>query len=93
MVSNRKRSNIWTYFTGSVCDDKKAVCGECQETVAHGGEKSNSFTTSNLCKHLKVHHSKKLRQLEEGEKAAAKAASKENSQNRSSSTVITLKDC
>ena len=93
MASNRKRSNIWTYFTVSVCDDKKAVCGECQETVARGGEKSNSFTTSNLRKHLKVHHPEKLRQLEASEKAAAKTASKENSQNRSSSTVITLEDC
>ena len=43
--------------------------------------------------HLKVHHPKKLRQFKESEKAAAKAASKETSQNRSSSMVITLKDC
>ena len=56
-------------------------------------EKSNLFTTSKLRKHLKVHHPEKLQQLEESEKAAAKTASKGTSQNQSSSTVITLKDC
>ena len=92
MVSDRKRSNIWAYFTFSVYDEKKAVCNECHESVAHGGDKTNSFTTSNLRKHLKVHHAEKFKQLEESKKAA-KVASKESSQNPSSSILIALKDC
>jgi len=92
MASDRKRSNIWAYFTVSVYDEKKAVCNECHESVAHGSDKTNSFTTSNLCKDLKVHHAEKFKQLEESEKAA-KVASKESSQNPFSSTTITLGDC
>ena len=86
------RSNIWAYFTVSVCDEKKAVCNECHESVARSGDKTNSFTTSNLCKHITVHHAEKFNQLEESEKAA-KAASKESSKNPSSSMTITLEDC
>jgi len=51
-------------------------------SVACSSDKTNSFATSNLCKHLKVHHTEKFKQLEESEKAA-KAASKESSQNPS----------
>jgi len=80
------------YFTILVCDDKKAVCGECHENIVHGGEKSNSFTTSHLHKHLKVYHSDKLKELEQSEKAA-KTANKDSSKRQSTFTVITLKDC
>ena len=86
MASDRKRSSVWNYFTVSVCDDKKAVCGQCQESMAHGGDQMNSFTTSNLCKHLKVWHPGKFKELEETEKAA-KIASKDSSQNQCTSTV------
>ena len=50
MKTDRKRSSVWNYFTVSVCDDKKAACGQCQESVACGGDQTNSFTTSNIWK-------------------------------------------
>ena len=68
----RKRSETWNYFSISVCDDKKAVCHECQENVARGGDKTNSFNTSNLWKHLKNRHPDKLKELKESEKEASK---------------------
>jgi len=68
------------------------VCGECHENIVHGGEKSNSFTTLNLCKHLKVHHLDRLKELEKSEKAT-ETAIKDISKCQSTSTVITLKDC
>jgi len=67
MVSDRKRSSVWNYFTVS-------VCGQCQENVARGGDQTNSFTTSNLCKHLKVWHPDKFKELEKTEKATKKPA-------------------
>ena len=79
----RKRSEIWNYFTISVSDEKKAVCYECHKDVAHGGDKTNSFNTSNLWKHLKCRHPDKLRELKESEKEASKKkeAAKEQTEN------------
>ena len=87
----RKRSEIWNYFSISVSDEKKAVCHECQENVARGGDKSNPFNTSNLRKHLRNRHPDKLRELEESEKEAGKkkAAAKEHP----SSSQVTLDEC
>ena len=87
----RKRSEIWNYFSISVSDEKKAVCHECQENVARGGDKTNSFNTSNLQKHLRNRHPDKLRELEESEKEASKkkAAAKE----QTSSSQATLEEC
>ena len=77
--ARRKRSEIWNYFSISVSDKKKAVCHECQENVACGGDKINLFSTSNLRKHLRNHHPKKLRELKKNKKEASrkKAAVKE----------------
>jgi len=90
-VVGRKRSEIWSYFSVSVTDEKKAVCHECQENVARGGDKTNSFNTSNLRKHLRIRHPDKLRELEEGEKEASKKkiAAKE----QTSSSQATLEEC
>ena len=87
----RKRSEIWNYFSISVSDEKKAVCHECQENVAREGDKTNSFNTSNLRKHLRNRHPDKLRELEESEKKVnkKKAAAKE----QTSSSQATLKEC
>ena len=71
----QKKSEVWNYFSISVSDNKKAVCHECNENVARGGDKTNSFNTSNLRKHLKNRHPDKLRELEESEKAASKKKS------------------
>jgi len=64
--------------------------------MVRGGNQTNSFTTFNLRKHLKVRHPDKFgtlisSELEETEKAAKKSA--DSSQNQSTSTVITLDDC
>ena len=87
----RKRSKIWNYFSISVSDEKKAVCHECQENVARGGDKTNSFNTSNLRKHLRNRHPEKLRELKESEKEVnkKKAAAKE----QTSSSQATLEEC
>jgi len=87
-VAGRKRSEIWNYFTISVSE---AICYECQDSVAQGGDENNSFNTSNLQKHLRNHHPDKLRELEEGEKEASKkkAAAKE----QASSSQATLDEC
>ena len=89
--AGRKRSEIWNYFSISVSDEKKAVCHECQENVARGGDKTNSFNTSNLRKHLRNRHPEKLRELEENEKEASrkKAVVKE----QTSSSQATLEEC
>ena len=91
MSTARKRSEIWNYFFIYVCDDKKAVCHECQENVARGGDKTNSFNTSNLWKHLKIRHPDKLKELKESEKEASKnkAAAKE----QASSSQAMLQEC
>ena len=62
------------------CDDKKAVCGECQENMACSGDQTNFFTTPNLRKTLIVWHPDKFKELKETEKATKKA-SKDSSQN------------
>ena len=87
----QKRSEIWNYFSISVSDKKKAVCHECQGNVACGGDKTNSFNTSNLRKHLRNHHPEKLRELKENEKETSrkKAAVKE----QTSSSQVTIKEC
>ena len=87
----RKRSEIWNYFTISVSDEKKAVCHECHEDVARGGDKTNSFNTSNLRKHLKCRHPDKLRELEESEKEASKK--KEAAKEQTGFSQATLEEC
>jgi len=76
------------YSTILVCDDRKAICGECQENIKRGGDQSNSFTTSNLHKHLKLLSSKSSKKQRRLPKEPA-----DSSQNQSSSTVITLNNC
>ena len=90
-VAGRKRGGIWNYFNISVSNEKKAICNECQDSVARGGVKNSSFNTSNLRKHLRNHHPNKLRELEEGEKETSKkkAAVKE----QASSLQATLDNC
>ena len=53
--------------------------------VARGGDKTTSFSTSNLWKHLQIHHLDKLKELLESEKAASKE--------KASSSQVTIKEC
>ena len=71
-VVGRKRSQIWSISLFLLLIRKRAVCHECQENIAHGGDKTNSFNTSNLWKQLRIRHPDKLRELKEGEKEASK---------------------
>ena len=83
----RKRSEIWNYFTIAVSDEKVV----CHEDVVRGGDKTNSFNTSNLQKHLKCRHPDKLRKLEESEKEASKK--KEAAKEQTSFSQAMLEEC
>ena len=43
-------------------DSSLAKCGVCDTEVRHGGKSTKSFTMTNLVHHLKVKHSKELKE-------------------------------
>lgn len=49
-------SAVWRYFKVNDEDKSRAECKLCSAKVSRGGEKSCSFNTSNLIKHLKNQH-------------------------------------
>lgn len=48
VMTERKRSIIWSYFTP--VNNDEASCDICQKTICHCGN------TTNMTKHLKVKH-------------------------------------
>ena len=41
----------------SICEDEKfAKCEECSEVVRRGGDRTETFTTTNLVSHLRTNH-------------------------------------
>jgi len=53
----RKRSEIWNYFIS--VSDEKAICNECQDSVAQGGDKNNHSTPQTY----ESHHPDNLRKV------------------------------
>ena len=49
VISTRKVSNVWKYFT-KTADKKKAICSICKKVLAYSGG------TTNLCEHLSAQH-------------------------------------
>ena len=49
-------SAVWSFFTVSKEDTRKAVCNACKVEVMRGGCRVKSFNTTNLISHLKNRH-------------------------------------
>lgn len=49
-------SAVWSFFTVSEEDTRKAVCNTCKVEVMRGRSRVKSFNTTNLISHLKNHH-------------------------------------
>ena len=75
-----RKSEVWNFFSISATDDSKAVCEDCGEKVARGGESPKTFTTSNLRKHLKNRHLTLFTKLVEVEKCSTQKDGKRKTQ-------------
>ncbi len=51
-------SFVWQYFEICAQDVKIAICNVCKGQVNRGGTTAKTFGTTNLIRHLKVHHPK-----------------------------------
>lgn len=51
-------SFVWKYFEICAQNVKIAICNVCKGKVDHGGTTAKAFGTTNLIRHLKVHHPK-----------------------------------
>ena len=65
-------SAIWAHFKINDDDRSKAQCKICTATVSRGGKESTLFNTSNLIKHLKMHHSAKYTEFTDASGARPK---------------------
>ena len=64
-------------------DESKAVCDTCGDNISRGGKCSKHFTTSNLKKHMKLHHSPQFKEMEEEERSHEAEAMESCQENRS----------
>ncbi|XP_034542641.1 zinc finger BED domain-containing protein 4-like [Notolabrus celidotus] len=58
-------SAVWSFFTVSIEDTRKAVCNTCKVEVMRGGCRVKSFNTTNLICHLKNRHPEVHKQWQE----------------------------
>jgi len=66
----QEKSIVWHFFTINDEDKTKVMCNLCQKVLSRGGKTSNTFTTTNMNKHLKGVHKEEF----EAEEAAMKEA-------------------
>ena len=74
-------------------DTKFAECNKCKDLVAHGGDTTKSFNTSNLVQHLKSKYAEefsKFLQLKQEKEAERAETRKKKSQGKSMSGLRQL---
>jgi len=54
MVSGRRKSEMWSYFTVKE-DAHYAECNKCKEQISRGGRNTKTFNKTNLVQHLRKH--------------------------------------
>jgi len=68
-------SPVWQYFKVSETDIKIAVCKECEAEIPRGGTQKRKCNTTNLFRHLRVHHLKVYSEYERQASASVKTPS------------------
>lgn len=51
-------SAVWSYFKLKEEKSKTAECNICNASISRGGSNTGNFNTTNLIKHLQIHHGK-----------------------------------
>ena len=59
IMSGRKCSPIWKFFSVSITHSRYAKCSTCGNPVSRGGQNTKSYNTTNLVRHLEKKHPKK----------------------------------
>lgn len=67
-TSKRKRSEVWKYFNVKETNTNYAMCTFCKCSISRGcskGSGTQSYTTTNMMKHLKTFHQRDIENCEE----------------------------
>lgn len=63
-MGSKSKSIVWKLFKVDGDDQSKAICQLCEAKISRG-QRTGSFTTTNMLKHLNVKHAKELKDEEE----------------------------
>lgn len=69
----QEKSAVWSLFKVNENDQSKVTCDLCQKVLSRGGKTANSFTTTNMIKHLKSAHKEQYEQEQMAVKERSKA--------------------